>query len=153
MTTALLDTNVLIRLDHVGNPDREIARQAIERLVDEQHHLRTVPQVLYEYWVVVTRPAESNGLGFSTSDAEKMLGDLKELFPPFRDERGILEPWEDLVVQHQCQGKVAHDARLVAAMIRHGLAHLVTFNDKHFSRFTGIAAVTPNAIVAGTAAL
>ena len=56
--TVLIDTNILVRLDHVGNPSREIARQAIERLVDAQHQLRTVPQVLYEYWVVVTGAAK-----------------------------------------------------------------------------------------------
>ena len=77
----LLDTNVLLRLDHVGHPHRPIAREAIERLLDEQHQPRILPQVLYEYWVVATRPAETNGLGFSLEDAERMLTDLKELFP------------------------------------------------------------------------
>ena len=81
----LLDTNVVLRLDHVGNPHRDVAREAIERLFDEQHQPRIVPQVLYEYWVVATRPAESNGLGFSIEDAQRMLADLKELFAPFRD--------------------------------------------------------------------
>ena len=151
--TVLLDTNVLVRLDHVGNPHRGTARRAIEQLIDDHHQPRTVPQVLYEYWVVVTRPAHSNGLGFSPADAANMLNDLKELFPPFRDERGILEPWEELVVRHQCHGKVAHDTRIVAAMMRHGLTHLVTFNQKHFARFSEITAVSPEELVAGTASI
>jgi hypothetical protein len=115
-----------------------------------QHQLRTVPQVLYEYWVVVTRPKHSNGLGFSIDDAEIMLNDLKELFPPYRDERGILEPWEQLIVRHKCHGKVAHDTRLVAAMIRHGVTHLLTFNQKHFIRFPEVNAVNPEKLLAGT---
>jgi hypothetical protein len=45
----VVDTNVLLRLDHVGHPHRQIAQAAIERLIDDQHALRTVPQVLYEY--------------------------------------------------------------------------------------------------------
>ena len=68
----LLDTNVLLRLDHVGHPHRQIAREAVERLLDEQHQPRILPQVLYEYWVVATRPAETNGLGFSIEDAEQI---------------------------------------------------------------------------------
>ena len=151
--TVLLDTNVLVRLDHVGSPDRDTARRAIEQLFDDQCGLRTVPQVLYEYWVVVTRPTHSNGLGLSTEDAARMLNDLKELFPPFRDERGILEPWEQLVARHQCQGKVAHDTRIVAAMIRHGLTHLLTFNHKHFARFSEITAISPEDLVTGTASI
>jgi predicted nucleic acid-binding protein len=87
----VVDTNVLLRLDHVGHPHRQIAQAAIERLIDDQHALRTVPQVLYEYWVVATRPVDANGLGFSVSVTKQMLADHKELFPPLRDERGILE--------------------------------------------------------------
>lgn len=61
----------LLRLDHIGHPHRQMAQVAIERLIDERHVVRTVTQVLYEYWVVATRPVESNGLGFSVSDAKK----------------------------------------------------------------------------------
>jgi predicted nucleic acid-binding protein len=151
--TLIVVTNILLRLDHIGHPHRPTAQAAIERLIDEQQTLRTVPQVLYEYWVVATRPVDANGLGFSVPDAQRMLTDHKELFPPLRDERGILERWEDLVNAHLVHGKSAHDARLVAAMLRHGLTQLVTFNDSDFARFTEITAVTPNSILAGKTAL
>lgn len=36
------------------------------------------------------------------------------------------------------KGKNAHDARLVAAMVRHGLTHILTFNAQDFSRYRGI---------------
>jgi len=149
--TILIDTNVLVRLDHLGNPQRETARKALERLVDDAHDLRTVPQVLYEYWVATTRPVDANGLGFSIEEADRLLTDFKELFPPLRDERGILERWQELVIRYAVQGKVAHDARIVAAMLRHGLTHLLTFNDSDFARFTEIVAVTPESVVSGMA--
>lgn len=38
----LLDTNILVRLDHVGSPDRDVAREAIEKLRDDGEVLRTV---------------------------------------------------------------------------------------------------------------
>jgi predicted nucleic acid-binding protein len=145
----LVDANVLLRLDHISSPQRSTAQAAIETLVDDQHLLRTVPQVLYEYWVVATRPTEVNGLGFSATKAQQLIADHKELFPPLRDERGILERWEDIVIRHAVMGKGAHDARLVAAMMRHAMPRILTFNDKDFSRYTEITAITPEAILAG----
>jgi predicted nucleic acid-binding protein len=60
-----------------------------------------------------------------------------------RDERGILERWEQIVKAHQVLGKPAHDARLAAAMQRHGLTHLLTFNGGNFSRFGFIQILDP----------
>lgn len=37
------------------------------------------------------------------------------------------------------------DARLVAAMKRHGTSHLLTFNDGDFARFSDITVVNPEA--------
>lgn len=82
-----------------------------------------------------------------------MLADHKALFPPLRDERGVLDRWEELVNAHQVHGKSAHDARLVAAMLRHGFTRLLTFNDRDFARFTEIKAIAPNSVLAGNAAL
>ncbi len=46
---------------------------------------------------------------------------------------------------HDVKGKTAHDARPVAAMRRHGLSRLLTFNASHFARFDGIAVLTRKA--------
>jgi predicted nucleic acid-binding protein len=47
------------------------------------------------------------------------------------------------------KGKTAHDARLVAAMRRHGVNRLLTFNASHFARFAGITVLTPEGVLAG----
>ncbi len=39
-----------------------------------------------------------------------------------------------------------HDARLVAAMLVHGLSHILTFNTTEFARYSEITAVHPTAI-------
>jgi hypothetical protein len=44
-------------------------------------------------------------------------------------------------------GKNAHDARFVAAMMAHGLTHLLTFNPQDFRRYSGITVVTPAEIL------
>ncbi len=149
----LLDTNVLLRLVHLGHPQQVTSTAALQQLRRQQHQPRTVPQVLYEYWTVATRPAGVNGLGFTTEEAQSQLVQLKELFPPLRDERGILERWEELVRRHSVQGRTTHDARLVAAMLRHNVTHLLTFDDSDFARFTEITVVTPDAIVSESLSL
>jgi predicted nucleic acid-binding protein len=44
------------------------------------------------------------------------------------------------------RGKNAHDARLVAAMLVHGLTHVLTFNGKDFARFGEIAVIPPDGL-------
>ena len=40
---------------------------------------------------------------------------------------------ERVVVDYDVKGKNAHDARLVAAMLRQDVSHLLTFNDQDFA--------------------
>ncbi len=122
------------------------ASRTVESLLDKGHELRTVPQCLFEFWVVATRSVEQNGLGFSIAQAEDRLGWIKRLFPPLRDERGILERWEKIVVAGLVQGKPTHDARIVAAMQRHGVSHLLTFNGRDFARYPEIQVFDPAVI-------
>lgn len=143
----LVDTNVLARLAHVNHPHQTLARDALRRLRDADHELRTVPQVLYEYWAVATRPVAQNGLGFTVEDTHAQLQQWQELFPTLRDERGILGPWQQLVLGQRVQGKQSHDARLAAAIARHGLTHLLTFNMADFQRYPGVQILDPQAVV------
>jgi hypothetical protein len=83
----LLDTNILGRLSQPDHPLHESARHSIERLKRENHELRIVPQVLYEYWAIATRPVVDRGLGFSIDQAGDRMNEFKSLFPPLRDER------------------------------------------------------------------
>lgn len=49
---------------------------------------------------------------------------------------------------HAVGGKNAHDARLVAAMLAHGLTHLLTFNAADFRRFTAVTVADPSGVLA-----
>jgi predicted nucleic acid-binding protein len=48
-----------------------------------------------------------------------------------------------LVVAYGVKGVNVHDARLVAAMLVHGLTHILTFNISDFARYSEITAVHP----------
>jgi predicted nucleic acid-binding protein len=61
----------------------------------------------------------------------------------------VFSYWRDLVATNDVKGKNAHDARLVAAMQRHGLTDLLSFNKPDFARFTAINAFTPAEVLDG----
>ena len=71
---------------------------------------------------------------------------LKSLFGILPDTPQVLINWEMLVVNHQVVGKQAHGTRLVAAMLAHGLTHLLTFDVRDFKRSTEITVVNPQDI-------
>jgi len=142
----LLDTNVLCRLAEQGHLHHAPAESAVTKLRRDRHELCLVPQVLYEYWVVVTRPVADNGLGMKTSDADNTIDDWLVLFTLLRDERGVFSAWRELVRQHDAKGKSAHDARLIAAMKRHNLTHLLTFNISDFQRYEKIEVLDARAV-------
>ena len=95
---------------------------------------------------MATRPIDQNGLGFSTEIVNADVSRFKRIFSVLRDERGILDPWQQIVRERNVVGRQSHDARLVAAMLRHGLTHLLTFNVADFQRYSGIDVLDPHAI-------
>src|SRR5579871_398352 len=68
----------------------------------------------------------------------------RELLP---DDPRIHVEWRRLVITHAVIGVQVHDARLVAAMHIHGLTHLLTLDQKDFSRYQGISVVHPRQVV------
>ena len=89
---------------------------------------------------------ERNGLGHTVTEAETEVNRLKALFPLLLDLPAIYGEWERLVIAHAVMGVNVHDARLVAAMLVHGLTHILTFNTADFRRFSQITVVHPSEI-------
>ncbi len=144
----LVDTNVLLRMVQPTHSMHGQAISALAKLRQEDEALCVVPQVLYEFWVVATRRLDANGLAMTPTEADADLAKIIQRFRFIRDERAIFEPWRRLVTQHQVIGKNAHDARLVAAMQRHGVTRIVSFNVGDFKRFSHIDVLDPAKIAA-----
>lgn len=147
MNRILVDTNVVVACIEPGHVHHHVAVAAVRSLHSAGPALCIVPQVLYELWVVATRPTSQNGLGLSAAEADhELAGFGPPLFRLFRDERAIFDAWRELVRSLGVQGKEAHDARLVAAMQRHGITQLLTFNVADFRRYPGIHVLDPGSI-------
>lgn len=125
------------------HPQHAEAVSAVKSLEVGGHHLIIVPQVLYEFWVVATRPVAQNGLGLPSAVSTQEIAQVRSIRDILHDDQSVFDAWVSIVSHYAVLGKKAHDARLVAAMLRHGVTHLLTFNVQDFARFGEIAAVAP----------
>jgi predicted nucleic acid-binding protein len=135
----LVDTNVFVRLCRKDDPDNTSAHRSLI-LCGRIGTRVVVPQNLFEFWVVATRPVEQNGLGMDVTRAAKWVSHIRRTCRVMPDPPELLNEWQRLVEQHKTLGKAAHDARLVAAMSIHGIKSILTFNASHFVRY-GITVV------------
>lgn len=133
----LLDTNLLIRMTRPLDPRCGLARAAIQTYRARGERLIVVPQNLYEFWAVATRPlgappAGGNGLGMTTGQAAQWLRFILRRFTFLPDRDQLSQLWLTLVEANGVTGFRAHDVRLVAAMQCYGITRLLTFNVAHF---------------------
>lgn len=142
----LLDTNNLVRIVKRDDPERPLIMQAIHRLAQDGAPLCYVPQNIVELWNVLTRPAIVNGCGMNVSDAKREVALLEREFTFLPDNEKVHTEWRRLVETYSVSGKQVHDARLVAAMLVHGVTHLLTLNVADFARYSEITAVHPRAL-------
>ena len=145
--SVLVDTNLLLRSLQPAHPHYAAATSAIRALHATGEPMVMVPQVIYEFWVVCTRPAGEHGLGMTTSDASVEQMRALSLFGLLPDTPEIFAEWQKLVVRQDVKGKPAHDARLVAAMRVHSIEAVLTFNGADFRRYLGINVIAPESLV------
>lgn len=139
----LADTNIVLRYVQQDAEQHAEVEAAIDRLMGRGDELVLVPQVMYEYWVVATRPyGTANGLSYTTEEASTALRLLSGAFALLPDPPELFITWLNLVVTHQVSGRQAHDARLAAAALAHNLDALLTLNAPDFKRF-GLTVLTP----------
>jgi predicted nucleic acid-binding protein len=143
----LVDANILLRSAEPTHAMHAMAEAAVLALEARGDVVCVVPQVIYEYWAVATRPVTVNGLGRTPVETDAEVDDILTAFLLLADPPGVFDNWRALVRTHAVSGKKSHDARLVAAMQVHGLTHLLTFNVADFIRFP-VVALDPFAVVA-----
>lgn len=139
----LSDTSVILRFNEPSSPLCKIVETCLDKLGQTGAEIVIVPQVLVEFWVVATRPKDVNGLGLTVEEAERTLENLQNVFTILPENERIFGEWKRLVAKHKVSGKVAHDARIVAAMMTHKVEIILTLNPNDFKRFTEIKAVRP----------
>lgn len=133
----LLDTNILVHSKLASSPHYSKVTQRLTDFYEYNEELIICPQVLYEFYVVATRPANKNGLGISSHEALTEINNLQETFTLISEPEGLFSDWMSLLQKYQTLGKSAHDTRLVAYMIGHGISHIYTLNPADLNRYNG----------------
>ena len=142
----LVDTNVLLRLAQPKHSQYQAATDSVGRARLARERLYVTPQNLAEFWAVATRPVgAANGLGLTAAAAAAEISVIERLFQLAADDPAVYPIWKGLVITHRVLGAQVYDARLVAAMLAHGIARILTFNVSDFSRY-GIPVLHPTAM-------
>ena len=141
----LADTNVLLRFADRTHRVHPLVRTAVRTLRTRDHTLHATPQNYMEFWNVATRPMERNGFGLPPANADRLLRLVERLFPVLPDSPEVYLQWRRLVVDFGVSGIQVYDARIAAAMLVHGVTHILTFNTTDFVRYgtRGLVAVDP----------
>jgi predicted nucleic acid-binding protein len=139
----LVDTGILLRISRRSDPDYETVNLALESFSDSDAGLYYTHQNMAEVWNVCTRPVEHNGFGLSIAKTTMEIKAIERRMSLLSDGQAVYQEWRRLVETHSVLGKQVHDARLVAAMIVHGVTHLLTLNTADFKRYPEITAVHP----------
>jgi predicted nucleic acid-binding protein len=142
----LIDSNVLIRWVQPEGPEFGAVRRAIQRLEEANDTPCFTSQNLGEFWNAMTRPANRNGYGISSEQADIRAREIEAKFRLLPDTLAVHLEWRRLLVDYRVSGVQVHDARLVAAMRVHGFRRILTFNTQDFVRFAAIEAVHPSQV-------
>jgi predicted nucleic acid-binding protein len=150
MTRYLLDTNIVLRLCNPSDVQHLLVTDALSLLLAQGDECLFTSQVIVEFWVVATRPVEVNGLGWTPEQTRSRIDEICNRFPMLEDTSQIFTNWLDLVTNRKVKGKRAHDARIIAAMLAHGITHILTLNPSDFAISSSITIVRPQDLITGS---
>ena len=140
---ALLDTNILLRMMNRAHPKHAAIGAVLKELASRSVELFIAPQVIFESYVVATRPLNVRGFGFGPNDACQLVRNAMQKLPLLPDPSDLTNRWLQICEDHSISGKPAHDARLVAWMDAYGITRLVTLNPADFRRYSHITLIVP----------
>lgn len=143
----MADTNILLRFVAPNDPNHALVRDVIYSLLTGSIEVCYTSQNLAEFWNVCTRPITArSGFGLSVEETDLRAKVIESYLTFLPDSEAVHLEWRRLVVTYSVMGVKVHDARLVAAMLVHGVTDILTFNTDDFKRFSQVTAVHPTAI-------
>lgn len=134
---AFVDTNILVYALYQESEHHGVARALVDRAKNSGAGLCTAPQVLAEFYSVVT---DTRRVSTALSPAEAIEEIEKILEWPgiavLATPADIAERWLDLAKRYPVKRQDVFDLQLVALMLAHGVKRIYTFNAPDFQRFT-----------------
>jgi predicted nucleic acid-binding protein len=146
IASCLVDTNILLRIARRSDPQHKLIDTALAQLALDGTTLHYTHQNIAELWNAMTRPVARNGFGLTAAEAEREVRVIEAGMSLLPDNEAIYREWRRIVMQQAVSGVQVYDARLAAAMLVHGISHILTLNVTDFSRYSGLTAVHPNSV-------
>jgi len=95
----LLDSNILVRQFDLGSSQRLLALSSVENLIKANEDVVIFAQGVIEFWSVVTRPLNVNGLGWSPAQADAAIKNLPSAIRLLSETPAVFGGWRRLVVE------------------------------------------------------
>jgi hypothetical protein len=138
---ALLDTNVLVYAMNKDAVHHDVCRALLDRAFAREIRVCLVPQILFEYFAVVTSPRQMS-IPLGVADAASDIKRLRQALPVVYPSERIVDLTLDLVRALGHSGRHVFDIVLAATMLENGIKGIFTF-DGRFAKVPGIIALTP----------
>ena len=144
---ALLDSNVLVYAYYEESQHHTAALGLLNQAQDGLIALCLVPQVLAEFYAVVTDSRRVTD-AYRPDEALDVIDEILampglRLLPLPAD---VVTRWTGLVRQHPVTGGAVFDAQLAATMLGNGIATIYTFDRSHFERYEELEVLTPQPV-------
>ena len=137
-----VDTNTLVYARVAVSPWHAAAVTKLDDLNAAGHPLWVSRQILREYLAALTKPGTVTvPLPITALVADVQSFELR--FFMAEDGPAVTTRLLNLLTAVVCGGKQVHDANIVATMLAHGIANLLTHNVADFNRFSAYITVLP----------
>jgi len=139
----LLDTNVLVYATNEDSPFHAQARRIVERALSGELPAAITPQVLAEYYAVVTDPRRVEHPltpAEARRQVEALLAGAIRLLPL---NEGTSRRLVELGERYGIRAQEIYDAQVVAAMLEGGIPQIWTANVQDFERYREIEVHNP----------
>jgi uncharacterized protein len=141
--SGVVDTNILVYALDVDVPQHAAARALLEAGRDPANTLYVTPQILGEFYAIVTNPRRVSKPRSATEAIAAAISDLLAYVHVLPVPARTVDGWLDLLRRHPVTGGDVFDLQIAATMQANGVQRIYTFNTVDFSRFEELAVVTP----------
>jgi toxin-antitoxin system PIN domain toxin len=142
--TALLDTNVIVYAADEDSAFHAAARTLREKGLAENVSLCICPQVLCEFYAIVTDPRRvkspiSQREALSEMEKYYQAESILKIYPG----PDIIQLTLDLLTRYETAKQEIFDLQLVATMLSNNVTRLYTYNQSDFIKFKEIEIICP----------
>jgi len=142
--SSLLDTNILVYAADKKSPFHESATALRERGLAGEIPLSICPQVLNEFFAIVTDPKRV----INPRTQEEALLEVEKYFrsqsiPTIHAKPDTFERALDILKKYEVTRQEIFDVQLIATMLTNGVTRIYTYNRDDFIKFKEIEVLNP----------